>query len=95
MNPVSPAVSVLSVVVLWPGVSTRTTPRGATAFVFEGRELGHVHPDRGTLDLPLPDDRRSAVLNAGRAKAWYANWVSKSLANDGDAEDGIALLREN
>lgn len=91
----SPPASVLDKVATWPGVSTRTTPRGATAIVFEGHELGHVHPDRGTLDLPLPDDRRAEVLDAARAKEWFFNWVSKTLANDGDADDGIALLRES
>jgi Family of unknown function (DUF5519) len=95
MNPTSPAASVLVEVAMWPGVTTRTTPRGATAIVFEGHELGHVHADRGTLDLPLPDDRRAEVLKAARAKEWYSNWVTKPLANDGDAADAIALLRES
>jgi hypothetical protein len=95
MQPASPAASVLAVVATWPGVGTKTTPRGATAIVFAGQELGHVHADRGTLDLPLPDDRRAEVLKAARAKEWYANWLTKPLANDGDAADAIALLRES
>ena len=69
--------------------------RGSTAIVFEGHELGHVHADRGTLDLPLSDDRRANVLAAARAKEWFENWVTKRLANDKDVEDGIALLRES
>jgi hypothetical protein len=44
--------------------------------VFEGHEHGHVHPDRGTLDLPLSDDRRAKVLVAARAKEWFENWVT-------------------
>lgn len=95
MNPASLPASVLDEVATWPGVSTQTTPRGATAIVFEGHELGHVHSDRGALDLPLPDDRRAEVLNAPRASEWFSNWVSKPLADDGDADDGIALLRES
>ena len=95
MNSTSPATSVLDEVRTWPGVSTQPTPRGSTAIVFEGHELGHVHADRGTLDLPLSDDRRAKVLAAARAKAWFENWVTKRLSNDGDAEDGIALLRES
>jgi hypothetical protein len=95
MNPVLPPTSVLNEVATWPGVSTEVTPRGATAIAFEGHELGHVHPDRGTLDLPLPDDRRADVLNAGRGKEWYLDWVSKPLADDADAQDGISLLRES
>ena len=51
--------------------------------------------NRGTLDMPLPDDKRTEMLNAGRAKECYPGWVSKPLANDADAQDGIALLRRS
>lgn len=95
MNPVSPPAAVLDEVTTWSGVSTQTTPRGATAIKFAGHELGHVHPDRATLDLPLLADRRAQVLDAARAKEWYSNWVSKPLVNDEDAKDGIWLLRES
>jgi len=61
--------------------------------VFEGHEPGHE--DRGTLDLPLSDGRRAKVSAAARAKEWVESRVTKRLANDGDAEDGIALLRES
>lgn len=91
----TPHSSVLDEVATWTGVSTRATPRGATAIVFEGHELGHVHPDRRTLDLPLPDERRAEVLAARRANEWFSNWVSKPLADDADAEDAVALLRES
>jgi hypothetical protein len=91
----TPAASVLAEVATWPGVTTEPTPRGATAIMFEGHELGHVHANRRTLDLPLPEDRRAQVLEAGRAKEWFPNWVSKALANDTDAQDGLALLRES
>jgi Luciferase len=93
MNPASPTASVLDEVTTWPGISTQLTPRGSTAIVFKGHELGHVHPDRGTLDMPLPDDRRAEVLNAARAKEWFSGWVSKQLRDDAAAQDGIALLR--
>jgi Family of unknown function (DUF5519) len=95
MKVTSPATSVLDQVRTWPGVSTQLTPRGSTAIVFKGHELGHVHADRGTLDLPLSDDRRAKVLAAARAKEWFEHWVTKRLANDGDAEDAVALLRES
>jgi len=95
MKTASPATSVLDEVTTWPGISTRTTSRGATAIVFEGHELGHVHPNRGTLDMPLPDDQRTEVLNSARAKEWFPGWVSKPLANNADAQDGIALLRQS
>jgi len=95
MQTASPATSVLDAVTTWRGIGTRTTSRGATAIVFEGHELGHVHPNRATLDMPLPDDRRAEALSAGRAKEWFPGWVSKPLANDSDAQDAIALLRRS
>ena len=91
----SAATTVLDEVRTWPGVSTKPTPRGSTAIVFEGHEPGHVHADRGTLDLPLSESRRAKVLAAARAKEWFEDWVTMRLASDGDAADGIALLREN
>jgi len=93
MKTTSPAASVLDEVITWPGISTQTTPRGSTAISFEGHELGHVHLDRGTLDMPLPDDRRAEVLKSARAKEWFSGWVSKPLKDDADAQDGIELLR--
>ena len=95
MNPTSPAATVLDEVGTWAGISTKPTARGATAILFEGHELGHVHVNRGTLDLPLPADRRAQVLEAGRAKEWFPGWVSKQLASRADADDAIALLRES
>ena len=95
MNPTSPARTVLDEVATWAGITTQPTPRGATAILYEGHELGHVHANRGTLDLPLPADRRAQVLEAGRAKEWFSGWVSKHLASRADAEDPIALLRES
>ena len=70
-----------------------TYPPGLHRDRIQGHELGHVHPDRGTLDMPLPDDRRAEVLNAARAKEWFSGWVSKPLSDDAAAQDGIALLR--
>ena len=95
MTSASPAASVLDEVTTWPGISTEPTSRGATAIVFEGHQLGHVHRGRRTIDLPLPDDRRTEVLKAARAKEWFPGWVSKSLATDADAQDALSLLRES
>jgi hypothetical protein len=95
MKTATPAASVLDEVTTWPGIGTRRTSRGATAIVFDGHELGHVHRSRGTLDMPLPDDRRTEVLNAARAKDWFPKCVGKPLANDADARDAIALLHQS
>jgi hypothetical protein len=57
--PTSPTTIVLDEVTTWGRITTTPTPRGATAILFDGHELGHVHATRGTLDLPLPADRRA------------------------------------
>ena len=95
MKSAAPAASVLDEVTTWPGVSTEPTSRGATAIVFEGHQLGHLHRGRRTLDFPLSDDRRTEVLKAARANEWFPGWVSKPLATDADAKDAIALLRQS
>jgi hypothetical protein len=95
MKTASPATSVLDEVTNRPGISTQATPRGSTAIVYDGHELGHVHLDRGALDLPLPDDRRADVLEARRAEESFSGWVTKPLANDADAQDAIVLLRQS
>ena len=43
----------------------------------------------------LSADQRTEVLAAGGAKKWFSDWVSKPLANETDAQDGIALLRKS
>jgi hypothetical protein len=69
----------LDEVTTWPGISTRRTSRGATAIVFDGHELGHVHRSRGTLDMPVADDRRAEVLNPhGRRTGSEAGSASPS-----------------
>jgi hypothetical protein len=95
MTTMPPTSSVLDEVTTWPGISTKRTSRGATAIVLDGNELGHLHANRGTLDMPLSDDRRAEVLNSGRATEWFSGWVSKRIENNADAQDGIALLHES
>src|SRR5690348_2349766 len=46
------------------------------------------------LTFPSPPTDARKCVEAGRAKEWFSNWVSKRLANDADAQDGLALLRE-
>ena len=90
-----PAASVPETAATWPGVTTRVTARGATAIVLRGEELAHVHLDRATLDMPLGDERRARILEEGRAKKWFSGWVSKPIASEADAADGLELLRES
>lgn len=93
-RPDAPAASLLKTASGWPGVTTRATPRGSTAIVLDGSELGHVHLDRMTLDMPVGVERQAHLVDEGRAKKWFADWVSKPIANQADAGDALELLRE-
>lgn len=90
-----PAASIPGTAATWPGVTTRVTTRGATAIFLLGEEFAHVHLDRATLDMPVGDERRARILEEGRAKKWFSGWVSKPIASDADAADGLELLRES
>lgn len=61
MNAAPPPATLLDEVAAWPGVSIQPAPRGSVAIVFAGHEVGHVHPDRKTLDFPLSPERRSRL----------------------------------
>lgn len=94
-TPQRSAASILETAATWPGITTRVTPRGATAIVLRDKELARVHLDRATLDLPVGDERRARILNEGRANEWFSGWVSKPITSNADAADGLALLRES
>lgn len=90
----APAASILATAATWPGVTTQVKPRGSTAILLLGTELGHVHLDRRTLDMSV-GERRAQILSEGRANEWFSDWVSKPIDSDTDAADGLALLRES
>ncbi len=60
-------------------------PPRVTAIILEGRELGHVHSDRGTLDLPLAHDRRKQGWTPA-GEELFSGWVSKPVANHPDVQ---------
>lgn len=91
----TPAASILETVSAWSGVTTRITSRGSTAIDLDGNQLGHVHLDRGTLDMPVGVERQAELVWAGTAQQWFADWVSKPIATDADAADGLELLRDS
>jgi hypothetical protein len=82
MNPTSPAATVLDEVANWAGITTKPTSRGATAILFEGHELGHVHANRGTPDLPLspPTSARRCSKQDGPTNGSPAGSASNSRA---------------
>ncbi len=45
--------------------------------------------------MPLSEERRAQVLEAGRGEEVVLRLGQQTLANDTDAQDGLALLRES
>lgn len=84
---------VVAAVAAWPGVSAEPGARRATALIYDGEQLGHVHHGSVHADLPLPEPWRTQALEAGTVRPWFGDWVSKPVASDPDAEEAVELFR--
>lgn len=84
---------ILDAVAAWPGVSAEPAERGATALMYDGDQLGHVHHGSVQADLGLPEPRRTEELEAGAVRRWFEGWVSKRVENEEEADHAIELFR--
>jgi len=83
----------------WPGISAGLGERGEFAFRLGRREIGHLHGDR-VLHCGFPKAVWHELYDAGRidyhpvfpGKPGYA---SRSIRDEADVRDVIALLRLN
>ena len=82
----------------WPGVTTDTGQYGETDFVVGGRSIGHVHGGH-QADIPFPRRIRDELVAADRTGPHHVHpdsgWTTLYIRTDGDADEGIALLRIN
>lgn len=80
----------------WPEVTRQPHRFGGTAFLYRGKEIGHLHGDH-LLDLSLPKPVRDQLVAAGRAEPHHiypaSGWVSVYLKTDEDVDNAIDLLR--
>lgn len=84
-------------VTLWPGVHTAPGRFGATAFMLERHEVGHIHGD-AVVDIPVRKEKRATWIAAGRAEVhrFAPNFgVSVFLRKEEDVNNALALLRES
>jgi len=82
----------------WPHVEAVPHRFGGTAFLYRGKEIGHIHGDR-LVDIPFPKAVRDRLVTAGQAEPHHihpeSGWVSVVLGTDEDAERAVELLRLN
>ncbi|MBO9596493.1 MAG: DUF5519 family protein [Cohnella sp.] len=80
----------------WPGVAAKPHRFGGVEFVFEGKEIGHMHGDR-LVDLALPKAMRDECIAAGKAEPHHifpdSGWVSIDLNAEADFANAIEILR--
>jgi hypothetical protein len=85
-------------VLSWDGVTTHSHRFGGVEFRLGKVELGHLHGDR-LADLPFPSKLRDRLVQEGRARPHHvlpsSGWVSRSIRDDTDVDDVIALFRLN
>ena len=87
-----------TVILSWPGVTTKIHRFSGTEFDLGQREIGHLHGN-GLLDIPFTRSLRDEVVQAGRARPHHifprSAWVSFPIYTGPNVPDAIALLRRN
>ena len=83
----------------WPGVDTAIGSRGELSIRYESREIGHLHGDR-VAHLGFPKAVWQELYDAGRIDYHSAfpgkkGWAARSITDEDDVHDVIALLRLN
>jgi hypothetical protein len=82
----------------WEGVSAHPHRFGGTEYRLGKRELGHIHGDH-LVDIPFPTQVRHEIVASGQALPHHilpeSGWVSFYLAEEGDVERALALLRRS
>jgi hypothetical protein len=80
----------------WPGVTSQHHRFGGIEFLFQGKEIGHLHGDH-LVDLLLPKSQRDEWIAAGRAKPHHifpeSGWLSIYLKSEEDVVNAVEILR--
>jgi hypothetical protein len=80
----------------WPGVTNQPHRFGGIEFLFQGKEIGHLHGDH-LVDLLLPKSQRDKWIAAGRAKPHHifpeSGWLSIYLKSEEDVVNAVEILR--
>lgn len=98
-DPQTASQQIVAEVTSWPGVESGTGRRGELAFKLGGREIGHLHGDHAAHFVFGPDVW-SRLVEQGRITEHPVfpgrrGPAARGIANQGDVEDVIRLLRLN
>lgn len=87
-----------TVVLSWPGVTTKIHRFGGTQFNLGRHKIGHLH-GHGLLDIPFSRTLRDEAVAAGRALPHHifprSAWVSFYIRFEQNVPNTVELLRRN
>ena len=94
---ITPVETVIHELESWPEVTSGPHQFGGHGFWLAGEELGHVHSDRQTADIPFPRAVRDELIASNKASKHRAlpnsGWVTHALRTDEDAAEIVALFK--
>ena len=91
--------TITEAVTSWPGVTAGIGSRGEWGFSVGRRQLGHLHGDR-VAHFGFPKPVWNELFAQGRVThhpvfPGRAGWAARSIEDESDVRDVIALLRLN
>ena len=94
---ITPVETVIRELESWHEVTSGPHQFGGHGFRLGGEELGYVHRDRQTADIPFPRVVRDELIASGEASKHRAlpdsDWVTHALRTDEDAAEVVALFK--
>jgi hypothetical protein len=86
---------IVETVSAWPGVESGPHRFGATAFVVENREIGHLHDGR-VLDINFPKRVKDRLLAGGRTgdhRFAAGGWTTYYVESEEEIDHAVWLCR--
>jgi hypothetical protein len=80
----------------WPNVTLKPHRFGGVAFLYKGKEIGHLHGNV-LVDILMPKSLRDPFIASGRVHPHHiypsSSWVSIYLKSEEDAANAVEVLR--
>ena len=76
----------------WPDVTQQPHRFGGIEFLYQGKEIGHVHGE-GLVDIRMPKSSRDQFIAEGRAESHHIYPDSIYIKSEEDTLNAVELLR--